>query len=344
LSLTMNYTYGKGIDEASDAGDVRFVNLNVRSPGHVNFGAPRSQDRSVSTFDVRHAFAASFLYDLPFGRGRTFLPRAPGALQTMIGGWSVSGIGRIQGGTPLVVVLRDGNRLADGNQRAIRPDLFSGVSLLNPRWSRNCPVGQQCEPYFNPAAFMRPPKGTLGNAPRTFDGARGPMQHFLDLSVQKNFPFGEKGSHRLQLRVDFINAFNHPIFRIGRLEDAGEIFTAPNEGLLTTAQYNAWADFNGKPRAGTVEGNSLRTLADQIVIAGRIAGTTTLQPVFFSLPLPVGFHSMDPNQFDITTPEGLKLYRMRQAYTPDRWGFLAAATGRSGYTPRFVQFALKLYF
>jgi hypothetical protein len=26
--------------------------------------------------------------------------------------------------------------------------------------------------------------------------------------------------------------------------------------------------------------------------------------------------------FDITT-QGLKLYRMRQAYTPDRWGFLA---------------------
>ena len=40
LSYTVNYTYGKGLDDASDAGDVRFVNLNVRSIGHVNYGAP----------------------------------------------------------------------------------------------------------------------------------------------------------------------------------------------------------------------------------------------------------------------------------------------------------------
>ena len=50
---------------------------------------------------------------------------------------------------------------------------------------------------------------------------------------------------------------------------------------------------------------------------------------------------MDANSFDITTERGLKLYRLRQAYTPDRWGFLGA---RSPYTPRFVQVALKMYF
>jgi hypothetical protein len=49
----------------------------------------------------------------------------------------------------------------------------------------------------------------------------------------------------------------------------------------------------------------------------------------------------DANSFDISTPEGFKLYRLRQAYTPDRWGFLGA---RSPYTPRFVQVALKIYF
>ena len=76
----------------------------------------------------------------------------------------MSGIGRIQGGIPMVVVLRDDNRLGvAGNVRAIRPDLVGGVPLLNPRWSRSCPTGQDCEPYFNPAAFMRPAKGTLGN-------------------------------------------------------------------------------------------------------------------------------------------------------------------------------------
>ncbi len=346
LSYTVNYTYGKGIDDASDAGDVRFVNLNVRSIGHVNYGAQRSADRSVSLFDIKHHFSASFVYDLPFGRGRSFLSQTPGVVETLIGGWSLSGIGRIQGGLPMVVYLRDDNRLGvDGNVRAIRPDVVQGLPLINPLWNRNCPIGNLCEPYFNPAAFMRPIKGTLGSAPRSFDNGRAPTQHFLDLAIQKNFPIGKEGKRRLQLRIDAINAFNHPFFRIGRLEDAGEIFSAPNEGLLTNGEYDAWAAaVAGRPARTTPAGAALMTQINQTIINNRIPGTQSLRADFFSIRLPQGFHSLVANTIDITTPEGLKLYRMRQSYTPDRWGFLDVTTGRSGYTPRFIQFALKFYF
>jgi hypothetical protein len=188
---------------------------------------------------------------------------------------------------------------------------------------------------------MRPAKGTLGNAPRTIDEARWPTMHFLDLSIQKNFSLGASGRRRFQLRVDAINALNHPVFKFGRDSDNGEVFTIPAEGVLSTAQFNAWADFNNRPRAGTPEGNALRAIADQIVTSARLPGTQVLPPDFFRVRVPEGFHSMNANEFDITTPEGLKLYRMRQAYTPDRWGFLGA---RSPYTPRFVQIALKIYF
>jgi len=347
LSFTANYTFAKSLDDASDSGDVRFVNLNVRSPGYVNLGAPRSLDRSVSLFDIKHAFASTFLYDLPFGRGRRFLVKAPGAVESLIGGWSVSGVGRIQGGLPMVVVLRDDNGLGilNGNLRTIRPDLVPGVPLINPRWSRDCPIGQACEPYFNPAAFERPVKGTLGNAPRTFDQARGPTQRFLDLSLQKNFPLGKEGKRRLQLRVDAINAFNHPIFRLGRLEDAGEIFAAPNEATLTNAEYDAWAAaVAGRPARTTPAGAALMTQINNLVASNRIPGSQTLRPDFFHVPLPEGFFSMTANSFDLTTVQGLQLYRLRQAYTPDRWGFLAVDPGRSGYNPRFFQIALKLYF
>lgn len=341
LSYTVNYTYGKSRDNASDSGGVRFTDFNpVRSNGHVIFGAPLSDDWSVSTYDVKHAFSASFLYDLPFGRDRAFLSKAGSFVQGIVGGWSLSGVARVQGGVPLVIVLRDDNGLGvAGNARAIRPDLVPGVPLLNPRWSSDCPVGQECEPWFNPAAFMRPPKGTLGSAPRAIDDARWPTQEFFDFSLQKNFGIG--GARRLQLRVDLINALNHPVFKFGRDSDNGEIFAFPAEGLLSVAQYNAWADFNGRPRAGTPEGDQLRAMADQIIISGRVPGTQVLRPDFFSVPVPEGFHSLNANTFDITTGEGLKLYRLRQAYTPDRWGFLAA---RSPYAPRFVQIAVKIYF
>jgi hypothetical protein len=331
------------MDDASDSGGVRFTDFNpVRTNGHVSLGAPLPDDWSVSTFDVTHNLATTFLWDLPFGRERRFLASRSRTVQGLVGGWSVSGNGRIQTGTPLVIVLRDDNRLGvEGNVRAIRPDLVPGVPLLNPLWSRSCPVGQNCEPYFNPAAFMRPAKGTLGNAPRTIDAARWPTQHFFDLSVQKNFALGKDAKRRFQVRVDAINVLNHPVFNFGRDADNGEIFALPNEALISTADFNAWADFNGKPRAGTPQGDALRALVDQIVLAGRMPGTTVLQPAFFMIPVPQGFHSANANQFDITTPEGFKIYRLRQAYTPDRWGFLGT---RSPYTPRFIQMAMKLYF
>ena len=32
----------------------------------MTFGAPRSADRSLSTYDIEHSFASTFIYDLPF--------------------------------------------------------------------------------------------------------------------------------------------------------------------------------------------------------------------------------------------------------------------------------------
>jgi Carboxypeptidase regulatory-like domain len=347
LSYTVNYTFGKGLDDASDGGGNRFVDVNVRSTGHVNYGVSRSLDRSVSLFDIKHAFSASWVWDLPVGRGRQFMSKAPGLIDSVIGGWSFSGIGRIQGGLPMVVVLRDDNRLGvEGNTRNIRPDLVPGVPLINPNWARSCPTGANCEPYFNPSAFMRPAKGTLGNAPRAFDNARGPTQHNLDLALKKDFALGRDAKRRLEFRVDFINAFNHPFFRIGGIEDAGEIFALPTEGTIDNPAYNTWRNFDpaNRPDLATQAGRDKMAQINALITSNRVPGTQTLPRDFFRVQLPNGFFSMNPNSFDISTLEGLKLYRMRQAYTPDRWGFLAVTGSRSAYSPRFIQVALKFYF
>lgn len=345
LSYTANYTWGKSIDDSSDSGGVRFLDLNVRSAGQAVFGAPRSIDRSVSLFDIKHVFNASFLYDLPFGRGRSLLSNASGIVNHLAGGWSMSGLFRVQGGLPMSVVIRDDNGLGwDGNLRTIRPDVVPGAPLKNPRYDKSCPVGPNCEPYFNPAAFTRPAWGAYGNAPRAFDSARGPAQHFFDLSVQKNFSLGKDGKRSVQIRVDAINVLNHPISRVGRLEDAGEIFGAIGEGALSVNEYNAWADFNGKPRNSTPTGQSIMAQNQQVILNNRVPGTVALRPDFFRRQLPEGFFSMNANSFDITTEEGFALYRLRQSYATDRWGYLTVMPGRSGYTPRFIQFALKINF
>jgi hypothetical protein len=72
--------------------------------------------------------------------------------------------------------------------------------------------------------------------------------------------------------------------------------------------------------------------------------STALALVFHAaLPGAAQQNPMSPNSFGITTLDGLRLYRVRQAYTSDRWGYLDAATDRSTYTHRFIHIAVKLY-
>jgi hypothetical protein len=239
----------------------------------------------------------------------------------------------MQGGQPAVPIITDTNRLG-GTNRAIRLDIVSGVPLKNPLYSNKCTIGSACEPYLNLSAFMRPAKGSLGNAPRTVN-LRAPMQEFFDFSIQKNFrlPIGAEGRRRLQLRVDFINAFNHPNFRWNNTGNTPPGFgSVPNEALLAQADVNTWNAFASGRNATLAQVNALITNA-------RLAsGAIPLD--FFRVPIPQGFATTNPNSFDITTLSGLKLYRLRQSLDTN-FGTLAAS---APYQPRYIQFGIKLYF
>ena len=65
LSFSSNYTFGKSIDDASDSSpDVRVLTSGT-TLGQSYYGAPRSGDRAVSAFDLRHNFNNTFVWDLP---------------------------------------------------------------------------------------------------------------------------------------------------------------------------------------------------------------------------------------------------------------------------------------
>jgi hypothetical protein len=334
LTITANYTRAKSIDDASDASPDTRVLTTSSTQGQVSYGATRRSDRGLSTYDTKNNFSSTFIWDLPVGRKRQFLGDAPKVVDVLVGGWTISGVFRMPGATPFLPTLVDTNRLG-GNNRVVRPDIIPGVPLRNPLWSRNCPTGTNprtnlpCEPFVNPSAFMRPPKGSLGSAPRTLD-IRSPRQELFDLSFQKNFPWpffgGDKGHRRVNFRVDLINAFNHPNFRLNSLN-----FTnLPNEAALTQAQLDTWLAANPGRTATLTQVNAL--------ITNSRLSTGALPLNFFSVPLPQGFVSKLPEAFDITTLDGLKLYRLRQAYDTS-FGTLREVGG-----PRYVQFGIRIFF
>jgi outer membrane receptor protein involved in Fe transport len=335
FTFTANYTYGKSIDDASDASpDTRTLTTPTTLGQQVSYGTARNLDRAISTFDIKHNFSATGVYDLPFGKGRKFLTNAPSIVNGVVGGWTVSSLFRIQGGQPFVPFITDTNRLG-GTNRAIRLDIVPGVPLKNPLYSAaNCSVGTLCEPFINPAAFMRPAKGSLGSAPRTLD-IRAPNQEFFDFSIQKDFPFpfGNDSNRRINFRVDFINAFNHPNFRYGNTGNTPLGFgTLPNEALLAQADINTWNSF-APGRAATL------TQVNNLIINSRLA-SGALPLNYFHIPIPEGFATTNANAFDITNLQGLKLYRLRQSYDAG-FGNLGASPP---YQPRYIQFGLRIFF
>jgi hypothetical protein len=229
--------------------------------------------------------------------------------------------------------------LSADQTHTVRPDLAPGVPLVNPLWKRDCPVSNVCEPYINPAAFMRPLKGQLGDAPRTVD-IRGPMQNYFDLDIQKNFPVGRGGKKRLQLRVDLLNALNHPNFRTVPNNTGTDLFgSAPNEGLITTSEYDAWARANGRPLSSTTEGAAVIQQIQQLVTGNRLP-SGALPADFFHVRLPQGFATSNVNSYDVTTLGGYKLYRLRQAYNQG-FGQLFAVSNPGS---RYIQLGLKFFF
>ncbi len=335
LTFTANYTFAKSIDDASDASpDTRVLETGVSS-GQLSFGAERRLDRSISTFDIKHNFSSTFYYDLPFGKGKSLLNGLPGYLNALVADFAISGVVRLQGGVPFLPYITDTNRLG-GVNRNVRPNMVPGVPLKNPRFDANCPISAVCEPYVNPAAFVRPPRGELGNAPRTLD-IRAPLQKYFDFSMQKNFnmPFiGNEGKRRIQFRVDLLNAFNRSNFRFANTNSGGAAgFTTglPNEGDLTAAEFTAYQAAN--------PGTTL-TLAgvNAQLAAARTANGGRLPLNFFSVPVPEGFASTTVNSFNLGTLEGIKLFRLRQVYDQ------SFGTLREVGSPRYIQFGLKIFF
>lgn len=186
LYFLNSYTWSKSIDDAAFAIDPQNVRGTTRGP---------------STFDVRHLFTNSTLYELPVGRGRRFGTNMNSILDGFIGGWQVNGIYTFRTGLPATVSLSSGLVASTlNNGGANRPDLVGDPNLPSDE--------RTIERFFNTDAFAAPPTDSFrfGNIGR--NTIRGPNFSNLDLSVFKTFYFQER--YALQFRSEFFNLPNHP--------------------------------------------------------------------------------------------------------------------------------------
>jgi hypothetical protein len=168
----------------------------------------------------------SYVYELPFGRGRRYLGGANLATEALFGGWELSGITQFQSGFPFSVLMSD-DRNGDGI--ADRPDLVGAVTIQsrNP----NCYIVDSRNPACGASstAFTDLPTGALrfGSAGRNI--LIGPGLNNWDTGIGKNIRFRER--FKVQFRTEFFNLFNHASF----MQPARMVnVTAPRFGSITS--------------------------------------------------------------------------------------------------------------
>ena len=216
LQFDFNYTYSHSID-----------NVSAIANNNGNFVAGSTQVlcdaynlnacRGNSEFDAKHQITSAILYDLPLGRGQTFVHDAPRWLDELVGGWQVSGVVSWRTGLALNTVgggsttslAADNGALFDGDTQAVRSGIHTDTANNN-----------QIQFFANPQQALQAFSFVTGQENGSRDVLYGPHFSNVDLGVSKTFPlFGEK--YQLQFRADAFNAFNHPNFGL------------PNTGINT---------------------------------------------------------------------------------------------------------------
>jgi Carboxypeptidase regulatory-like domain len=182
LSLIGNYTWSKlmGI-RAFDNYTVMLID-NIRH----NYGPQGNAHTSV----------ISYIYELPFGPGKSWLGGRHGVLSHLAGGWQLNGITTIRSGGYLSIGSSVNNGV--GSRAGNKAD-STGQPANLPREERTSAR------WFNTNAFVDPPHTRYGTSGEGV--VVGPGSINFDLSLFKIIRIAEGKS--LQFRMEAFNAFNH---------------------------------------------------------------------------------------------------------------------------------------
>ena len=162
-------------------------------------------NRGPCNFDVTHNFVTSYVLELPFGKGRKFLSRAPRAVDFLIGGWQWQGINTLQSGVPYTPVINTDR--ANTGAASQRPD--SIAQTVEPH-TLGCWYFTAANPACRallpnqPDTFVLPAQFTYGNSGRNI--LRGDRLVQLDMSLIKRFNLTESKS--FEFRAQAFNLTN----------------------------------------------------------------------------------------------------------------------------------------
>jgi hypothetical protein len=263
LQLKANYTWAHSIDNLSETFSFEFAanNAGFLDPFHPKL------DKGDSDYDVRHRFALSAVWELPFARS------AQGWMKQVVAGWELTPIFFATTGYPFTAY-----------------DCTNQITLNCPRLLPNVPtdarailattsgpdVGGNTFNYLTLPAYTSYAEPLTGNGalptcnmgtnnlghtislgsnchfPSTMWGRntlRQPGIWKFDMGIYKNFQVTER--FKLQLRTEFYNMFNHSNFYLAQNAFA-DVSPNASPGLPYIVQGNRGMPY-GRGSTGTIE-------------------------------------------------------------------------------------------
>ncbi len=197
LNALVSYTYGHA---TSDVG--------TTLTGSSNFGTPNPQNQSLAyssaAWDIRHSVVASFTWDIPFGKGRTYGGNMNPFVSTLIGDWQLNGIATFHTGPPYGI----GANGCLGIWGVCHADIIPGASADSAPSSGRHPGEWFDTSVFRFPAVLANGYGTPGNLGNNTNNA--PPTRTMDMSLFKDFAFTER--LRFQFRAEVFNLANTPQF------------------------------------------------------------------------------------------------------------------------------------
>jgi hypothetical protein len=215
LTFDASYTFTRDLSNAGGATPNAFA---VAGGSFLTDRFHPGLDYGNVIYDRRHRFLATYLYNLPFGKGQPWL-HSGSALNRVVGGWQLAGVTILQSGpflTPYQESVDPANTNILTTVGEARPDELHNVSLYAAHRTTSQWLNPDAFPYLNlQTAYIDPtthkPNGTFvgigrfGNAP--VGGVVGPGTDNFSLSLMKDEAIGEQS--KFTFGVEAANVFNH---------------------------------------------------------------------------------------------------------------------------------------
>lgn len=197
LSFDINYTYGHSLDTASgNESSGGITGLNYLNPLNAN------ANKGNSDFDVRHLINANYIYELPFGKGKTFFGSANRTVNALVGGWTFTGIVRWNTGLPAGEPFDDSRWATNWNVQS------NGVRYRE-LYSSPVKLGNGGIPnlFSDPTAAYQSFRNARPGEPGDRNILRDPGYFSMDAGLYKSVPITEKS--KVTFRLEVFNVANN---------------------------------------------------------------------------------------------------------------------------------------